>query len=134
MDSDGARATKAGAKAGVQYFTDFGELLRISEVDAVILAVPNNMHGPMSVQALEAGKHVLCEKPLAINPSEAERIVDAAESSGKLVKTASNHRFFPTVAHCCWGRGSRAAWCCAHSRFRRRGRRHVGREANHGAH
>ena len=97
MDLDNALATKAGAKAGVQHFTEFGELLANSEIDAVILAVPNNMHAPMTVQALEAGKHVLCEKPLAINPSEAERIVDAAESSGKFVKTASNHRFFPTV-------------------------------------
>ena len=97
MDLDNALASKAGAKAGVQHFTEFGELLANSEIDAVILAVPNNMHGPMTVQALEAGKHVLCEKPLAINPSEAERIVDAAESSGKFVKTASNHRFFPTV-------------------------------------
>jgi len=97
MDLDNALASKAGAKAGVQHFTEFGELLANSEIDAVILAVPNNMHGPMTVQALEAGKHVLCEKPLAINPGEAERIVDAAESSGKFVKTASNHRFFPTV-------------------------------------
>ena len=97
MDADETRAAQAGAAAGVPHFSDFKALLDEADIDAVILAVPNNMHGPMSVQALEAGKHVLCEKPLATRPSEAERIVDAAESSGKFVKTASNHRFFPTV-------------------------------------
>lgn len=97
MDADESRAAQAGAAAGVAHFSDFEVLMEEAEIDAVILAVPNNMHGPLSVQALEAGKHVLCEKPLAINPSEAERIVNAGERSGKFVKTASNHRFFPTV-------------------------------------
>ncbi|MFV2044695.1 MAG: Gfo/Idh/MocA family protein [Anaerolineales bacterium] len=97
MDADGSRAAQAGAAAGVPHFTDLDALLNETEIDAIILAVPNNMHGPMSVQALEAGKHVLCEKPLATRPSEAERIVDAVERCGKFVKTASNHRFFPTV-------------------------------------
>ncbi|MFQ5921298.1 MAG: Gfo/Idh/MocA family protein, partial [Anaerolineales bacterium] len=97
MDADKSRAVQAGAAAGVPHFSDFEALLDEAEIDAVILAVPNNMHGPMSVQALEAGKHVLCEKPLAIRPSDAERIVDAVKRSGKFVKTASNHRFFPTV-------------------------------------
>jgi len=97
MDADRSRAAQVGEAAGVPYFSDFSTLLDESEIEAVILSVPNNMHAPLSVQALEAGKHVLCEKPLAISPSEAQRIVDAVESSGKIVKTASNHRFFPTV-------------------------------------
>ena len=81
----------------MQHSSDFEALLKDAEVEAVILAVPNNLHGPLAVQALEAGKHVLCEKPLAISPSEAQHIVDAAEKTGRFVKTASNHRFFPTV-------------------------------------
>ena len=97
MDADGSRAAQAGAAADVPDFSNFNALIDEADIDAVIVAVPNNMHAQMTVQALEAGKHVLCEKPLAINPSEARRIVAAAESSGKLVKTASNHRFFPTV-------------------------------------
>jgi predicted dehydrogenase len=97
MDADESRAAQAGDAAGVPHYSDFGTLLNETEIDAIILAVPNSMHSPLSVQALEAGKHVLCEKPLAISPSEAQRIVDAVESSGKIVKTASNHRFFPTV-------------------------------------
>ena len=97
MDANKNRAADVGTSSGVPHFTNFNALLEETEIDAVILAVPNNMHASLSIQALEAGKHVLCEKPLAINPSEAKRIVDAAESSGKLVKTASNHRFFPTV-------------------------------------
>jgi predicted dehydrogenase len=97
MDADESRAAQAGNEAGVPHFSDFESLLNETEIDAVILAVPNNLHAPLSVRALEAGKHVLCEKPLAISPSEAERIVQAAEKSGKYVKTASNHRFFPTV-------------------------------------
>lgn len=98
MDADATRAAQAGEEAGVPSFSNFTTLLDEIDIDAVILAVPNNMHGSMSVQALEAGKHVLCEKPLAISPSEAQSIVDAVERSGKFVKTASNHRFFPTVS------------------------------------
>ena len=97
MDTDPARAAQSGEAADVSHYSDFGQMLEESEIEAIILAVPNNLHGPLSVQALESGKHVLCEKPLAINPAEAERIVAAVESTGKLVKTASNHRFFPTV-------------------------------------
>ena len=97
MDSDPERAAKAGETASVPHYSDFDQMLEEAEAEAVVLAVPNNLHGPLSVRALEAGKHVLCEKPLAINPAEAERIVEAVESTGRLVKTASNHRFFPTV-------------------------------------
>ena len=97
MDMDESRAAQAGAAAGVNHFSDYDALLNETDIDAIILAVPNNMHASMSVQALEAGKHVLCEKPLAIRPSEAQLIVDAAEVNGRFVKTASNHRFFPTV-------------------------------------
>lgn len=74
MDSDKSRAAKVGEAAGVPFFSDFNSLLDESDVEAVILAVPNNMHAQLSVQALDAGKHVLCEKPLATSPSEASEL------------------------------------------------------------
>ena len=63
------------------------------DIDAVSICVPNKLHAGMSIDAFEAGKHVLCEKPLAINALEAQRIVDAARANGKLLMVAFNNRF-----------------------------------------
>lgn len=97
VDTDPDRAATAGAKYGVRHSTDLSSVLVDSEIEAVIIAVPNNQHAPLAIQALEAGKHVMVEKPLAIRPEQAEQIVQAAERNNRFVKTASNHRFFPTV-------------------------------------
>lgn len=64
-------------------FRDYQELLAEDDIDAVSIAVPNNLHAPIVIAALEAGKHVLIEKPLARNAEEGERMVAAAEKAGK---------------------------------------------------
>ncbi len=97
VDDDRERAATAGAKYGVRHSTHLASVLEDPEIEAVIVAVPNYLHAPLAIQALQAGKHVLVEKPLAVKPEQAERIVQAAEQSNRFVKTASNHRFFPTV-------------------------------------
>ena len=71
LDINESLAAQVGAKYGVQLYTDSKALLANAEVEAVILALPNNLQGSLAVQALEAGKHLLCENPLAISPSEA---------------------------------------------------------------
>ena len=74
-------------------YTDYRELLNDSEIDAVSVTTPNKYHEEPSIRALEAGKHVLCEKPLAMNGEEAKRICKAAKKSGKILQVALQTRF-----------------------------------------
>jgi predicted dehydrogenase len=73
-------------------------LLRMDEIDAVIIATPNHLHAPMTQAALGYGKHVLCEKPPARNFAEASQMADAAQKSGKVLMYAMNNRFRSDVA------------------------------------
>jgi len=85
----------ADVKGVHQVSSDFHELLRLPEVDAVDICTSNKFHSEIAVAALEAGKHVICEKPDAINPTEAQRMADAANASGKTLMTMRNNRFSP---------------------------------------
>lgn len=69
-------------------FDSFEQMLACPQVDAVYIGTPNSTHCPLTVQALAAGKHVLCEKPLACNLSEAEAMADAARRSGRVLMEA----------------------------------------------
>lgn len=68
-------------------------LLADQQVDAVYVAVPNKFHAPLAQQALKAGKHVLLDKPFALNVAEAEAVIAAAKESGKLFTLGMNQRF-----------------------------------------
>lgn len=68
-------------------------LIGLSDVDAVIVGVPNQHHAPLAIRAIEAGKHVLLEKPMAINSEEARRIYDASLKSNVIVMMAHQMRF-----------------------------------------
>ncbi len=73
-------------------YTNYEELLARDDIDAVDVCVPNYLHAPIGIAALEAGKHVLCEKPLALSGDEAKQMVDAAERAGRVLQVAFNHR------------------------------------------
>ena len=77
-----------------QVFGNTGELLD-SDIDAVSIIVPNKFHAPLAIQALEAGKHVFCEKPPALNAGEVEDMIAAAEKSGKVLMFNFNNRARP---------------------------------------
>ncbi len=77
---------------------EFDALLADPNVDLVDLCVPNDAHGRMAIQALEAGKHVLVEKPIALDLAEADRMVAAARSAGKLLMVGHVLPFFPEFA------------------------------------
>ena len=74
---------------------DFDELLADQAVDAVYVPLPNDLHERWVIRALNAGKHVLCEKPLACRAAEAVAMADAAAQSGRLLMEAQMYRFHP---------------------------------------
>jgi predicted dehydrogenase len=73
-------------------YASYEELLQRDDIDAVSICVPNYLHAPIGVAALQAGKHVLCEKPMALNGQEAKTMVDAAEQAGRVLQVAFNYR------------------------------------------
>jgi len=82
QDVDAERAAAAATTRDARHTTDYGQLLAADDVDAVVLCLPHHLHEPFSVQAAAVGKHVLVEKPMALNEAEAQRMVDAAQAAG----------------------------------------------------
>lgn len=77
-------------------FTDVAEMCDSGEVDAVIISTVNKTHHPLTMAALQRGVHVLCEKPLAMNPAEADEMAAAARASGLTCMVPFTYRFMPT--------------------------------------
>ena len=72
-------------------------LLADPDIDAVYNPLPNSLHGPWTLRAIAAGKHVLCEKPFASNAAEAAQVADAAAASGLVVMEAMHYRYHPLI-------------------------------------
>ena len=91
------RAQAAAKKLGIpKAYASYEALLADPEIDAVYNPLPNHLHVPWSIQALEAGKHVLCEKPIALTTAEAKRLLDASRQHPELkVMEAFMYRFHP---------------------------------------
>ena len=79
--------------ADAKVYTDYKQLLKDESIDVVHVCTPNRSHSFITVDALEAGKHVMCEKPMAINSAEAKKMLDAAERTGKLLTIGYQNRF-----------------------------------------
>ena len=94
---DLARAQEAARTLGIpKAYGSYEELLADPEVEAVYIPLPNHLHVPWSIRALEAGKHVLCEKPIALSAAEAQQLVDAARAHPHLeVMEAFMYRHHP---------------------------------------
>jgi predicted dehydrogenase len=82
----------------VEHATDYAAALARTDVDAVIISTPHADHFGQVLAALEAGKHVLCEKPLAVRPEEARCLALRADELRLRLATGLNHRFYPPVA------------------------------------
>jgi len=80
---------------GVATFTDFDRMLAEADIDMVDLCTPTFTHAPMTIAALAAGKHVFCEKPMALNYKESQDMVAAANKAGKFLTIGHVLRFWP---------------------------------------
>jgi len=85
------------AQFGVRVWPNLDQALTDSAIDAVYVATPVFLHAPQAIQSLRAGKHVLCEKPMAMNEAEARTMVRAGEESGKTLGVAYYRRCYPKV-------------------------------------
>ncbi len=94
--NSGARGKSYAMRFGAQYATsDFEQILKDAEIDAVIIATRHKYHAQQAIDALEAGKHVLIEKPMAVTLEECRKIYDAVQKSGKRLSVGFNRRFAP---------------------------------------
>ena len=92
IDADKGRAF--AERRGIAWMADFRDLCARDDVDAVVVTLPNFLHGPAALAAAAAGKHVLCEKPLAPSAAECAEIVRAAREAG--VRVAVGHHYHHT--------------------------------------
>ncbi len=90
-------ADSFAAEHGGRGIAGYDALLNDPDVDAVYNSLPNGLHAEWSIKAMEAGKHVLCEKPMARNAAEAETMFDAAERTAQLLVEAFMYRTLPAV-------------------------------------
>ncbi len=127
-DLDEGAARRAAETYGGDVLTDFREVLKRDDVDAVDVCLHNNLHAPVTIAALEAGKHVYCEKPMAGSYRDAEAMRDAARRTGRMLHIQLAHLYAPET------RASRELIAAGmlgdvfHARsagFRRRGRPYV---------
>lgn len=93
-----SRAEEVAREAQIPHvFDDYAALLQSPEIDAVYLPLPNSEHHRWTIAAAEAGKHILCEKPLALNAQQAEEMAAAAERANVLLAEAFMYRHHPIV-------------------------------------
>ena len=87
-------AEKFGAK---KTYKTWQELLSDDEIEAVYIATPVNLHCEQTIAAAEAGKHILCEKPMAINPDECDKMINACRANNVKLSIAYYRRFYPII-------------------------------------
>lgn len=79
------------------YFTDSQKVINNPKIDVILVSTTNKYLAPLSLQALKAGKHVLCEKPLGINTAEIKKCIQVSEKNRLIYKAGYNHRFHPAI-------------------------------------
>ncbi|MHB1095341.1 MAG: Gfo/Idh/MocA family protein [Gemmatimonadaceae bacterium] len=91
------RAREAGEQWGVPWYTAYDEMLRKSECDVVVIATPSGMHPAHGIKAAQAGKHVVCEKPMAISLASADSLVQACDDAGVRLFVVKQNRLNPAI-------------------------------------
>ncbi len=91
-----ARAEEVAKERNIpRWFGSYEEQLADPDTDAIINSLPNGMHAEWTIKAAEAGKHILCEKPLAVSAEECQRMIDAANANNVVLVEAFTHRWNP---------------------------------------
>ncbi|WP_139994173.1 Gfo/Idh/MocA family protein [Paenibacillus paridis] len=93
IEEKAQKAAQDFGSEGAKVYVDYKKLLEDESIDVVHVLTPNLQHSYITVDALEAGKHVMCEKPMAINSIEAKKMVDAAKRTGKKLTIGYQNRF-----------------------------------------
>ena len=96
-DVNEAVAQDLAGRYNAPYHTATEELLARDDVDAVVISVPHFLHAPLAIQAAQAGKHVIVEKPMATTLAEAEQMLAAANAAGVQLATLYCQRYLPYV-------------------------------------
>jgi predicted dehydrogenase len=84
-----------------RWYADWADLLKDDEIDAVYIATPVFLHAEQTIAAAEAGKHVLCEKPMALNVQECDRMIEACRANNVQLGIAYYRRFYPVIDRVC---------------------------------
>jgi predicted dehydrogenase len=101
-DMNETRAKEAAEQYGTpdaQVYTDYRKLLERPDIDVVHITYPNYLHAQIAVDAMEAGKHVMCEKPMAINALEAASMAKTAKRTGRKLTVAYQNRYRPEITY-----------------------------------
>ena len=94
VDTDKDLARQTGDKYGIKFYTSIEEALREPRIGAVVICLPHDLHTPVSMRALESGKHVLVEKPFALSVKDAERMMQAASAKNLIITAGQSFRYF----------------------------------------
>ena len=97
IEERAVKAAKEFGTADAKTYTDYKEMLKDASIDVVHVLTPNVVHCPVTVAAFEAGKHVMCEKPMAATTVDAQKMMDAWKKSGKQFTIGYQNRFRPEV-------------------------------------
>jgi predicted dehydrogenase len=98
-DLDESRREEAQREFGCQTFSNFEELLKSADCEVIVIASQSVDHGPQTIATLQSGRHVVVEKPMAMNTDEATRMIEAAEAADKKLFVHQNYRYNPDVRH-----------------------------------
>jgi predicted dehydrogenase len=98
-DLDASRLANLPAPRRIRMMVDYREMLAIGEVDAVVISLPTHQHEEAVMAALDAGKHVMCEKPLSNTVASCRRLVEFAAHCGKTLAVGFNHRYFRSIRY-----------------------------------
>src|SRR6056297_1574875 len=91
-DADPHKARTLAERFGVPRVVGWEAIVEDPDIDAIVITTPNHLHEEMSVRALEAGKHVMVERPIASNSEGAAHIIDVAERTGQILMLGMPHR------------------------------------------
>jgi len=93
LDADAGRRKEAMDKFGCKEYTDYAAMLADPEIELAVVAMPSHLHAPYAIQALEAGKHVVCEKPMATCLKDADAMIKASKKAKRVLSIFQNRRY-----------------------------------------